>query len=115
MIQLDVQDYCQECPEFKPGLEKNTMFADNAVVLTRSIVRCVYQNQCARIKRYVECGSKGFLDIGRCENCANRYEYDDWDRSRGESCTAHDCSKLRHDFGPDGYCSLFEEKIDANK
>lgn len=53
---------------------------------------------------------QGNQDIVRCNECVNYYKYDDWDRYRQESFTAHECKILKCDFGADGYCSLGKRK-----
>lgn len=51
MIQLDVNDYCQDCPAFVPMAEKFSDFAQNTVITT---VCCESQKKCARLVQYLE-------------------------------------------------------------
>lgn len=42
----------------------------------------------------------------RCKDCGEYYEYEDFDRNRGESYKAHECGLLGKDLGSDGFCIL---------
>lgn len=54
MIQLNVENYCQECPDFDPVTER--LYAGGEVAMTS--VLCKYDERCKRIKRYLEEESK---------------------------------------------------------
>jgi hypothetical protein len=57
MITLVVEDYCQNCPEFKPSCRK---FVSKAIHNNRLVdivdisVQCKKKDICARIKKYIE-------------------------------------------------------------
>lgn len=56
MIRIDIQEYCHECVDFKPDVERPVrMFGDdNAVIQTDTVVRCEYRGRCEAIRRYLE-------------------------------------------------------------
>lgn len=54
MIQLNVENYCQECPDFDPVTER--LYAGGEVAMI--IVSCEHKERCERIKRYLEEESK---------------------------------------------------------
>ena len=51
MIELKIEDYCQDCPEFKAEINES-------VVIDRSIkqtqIRCKHEDRCLSIKTYLE-------------------------------------------------------------
>lgn len=56
MIRVEVQDYCQSCPEFEPDVERSTqIYADFKVVgQTDTVIRCEHRTRCENIKRYID-------------------------------------------------------------
>ena len=56
MIRLDIQEYCQECRDFKSDVERPVrMVADNDVIIqTDTVVRCEYRGRCEAIRRFLE-------------------------------------------------------------
>lgn len=51
MIQLEIKDYCQDCPAFEPMIEKFTDYTQNSVITT---VCCESEKKCARLVQYLE-------------------------------------------------------------
>ena len=68
MIRLTVEDYCQNCPEFKPYCNKfeSETYCDNRPVHNvDTFVKCKKRHVCACIKEYIEAEmSKGGKDDG---------------------------------------------------
>lgn len=56
MITVDVKDYCQDCMDFCPDVEKPTKYFSEGdeYVMGNTIVRCQYRKRCEAIKRYLE-------------------------------------------------------------
>lgn len=63
MIKLEVETYCQTCPEFEPDVEKEVeermyydagWFDGKTVNICNAIVRCKYRNRCASIRNDIE-------------------------------------------------------------
>lgn len=63
MIELEVEEYCSQCPEFTPDVDKReaTMWAhdfrlmeEKAVRQCDTIVRCKHAARCSGIKLYLE-------------------------------------------------------------
>lgn len=63
MIRLEVEEYCSQCPEFMPDVDKHeeTMWCqdfrsmeEKAVRRCDTIVRCKHATRCAGIKLYLE-------------------------------------------------------------
>ena len=59
MIKLDIQEYCQECLDFEPDVERPTREVlrsseGDIVIQSDTMVRCKYRNRCKAIKRYLE-------------------------------------------------------------
>ena len=50
MISLDVENYCQNCPDFEPCCAK--IYSDNICIDT--LVRCALKEICANLKTYIE-------------------------------------------------------------
>ena len=50
------------------------------------------------------------VEIIRCKDCRNYYEYDDFDRSSGQFYKAKECNRLQCDLGECGFCSYGERK-----
>lgn len=63
MIKLEVETYCQTCPEFEPDVEKDVeermyydsfWFDSKTVSICNTIVRCKHRNRCASIHDDIE-------------------------------------------------------------
>lgn len=55
MIKFDIQEYCQECMDFHPDVERPVkMHNGDDVIQTDTIVRCENRGRCAAIKRYLD-------------------------------------------------------------
>lgn len=46
MIKLDVDDYCQSCPDFEAEIEKYTYGYTNEVKATNTTIRCKHGDRC---------------------------------------------------------------------
>ena len=82
---------------------------------------CIHYDVCQDL-RYgdiTDCDSKDcggffknkadFVEIPcRCKECKHRISYNDWDRNKQTSYTAHECRLNRRDLGDDGFCSYGE-------
>jgi len=57
-IELDVQAYCHECPHFLPETKVETLHGDHPqrgrIVLTNTIVSCVYKEKCHQVYLYLK-------------------------------------------------------------
>ena len=60
MIKLDVEEYCQECLDFCPDVNKpeRLVLNDGTSVYSDTIIQCKYRKRCAGIKRFLENQSK---------------------------------------------------------
>lgn len=50
MISLHVRDYCQNCPDFQPDVEKNTLegyYDYECITRTNTTIFCAYRKRCA--------------------------------------------------------------------
>ena len=54
MISLDVQEYCDNCLDFSPEVEKpqKIVKSDGTIFQTDTIVTCEHATRCEMIKRY---------------------------------------------------------------
>ena len=52
------------------------------------------------------------VEVVRCKDCVNYYEYEDWDRHCQESYVCHECRLFRKNLGENGYCSYGERRAD---
>jgi hypothetical protein len=62
MIELKVEDYCADCPDFKPEVDKSLWRNDYSLVPTEKAVTaiyCVHRNKCKCLYDYIK------KDIGR--------------------------------------------------
>lgn len=53
MIELKVDEYCHDCPEFVPGSDK-LFSSNNGKLETYTAVFCMNCNLCERIKGYLD-------------------------------------------------------------
>lgn len=57
MIRLEVEEYCENCPEFTPEVEKPTVLYANCEVYEvygDTIIRCECRNRCRRIFDHIK-------------------------------------------------------------
>lgn len=56
MIRVEVEDYCSECMDFEPDVEKpQKMYAYmNEIMISDTVIRCENRKRCEHIKRYLE-------------------------------------------------------------
>ena len=54
MIRLIVEDYCHNCPEFEPAINKAKFLLDTTVVTTDTNIKCQHANRCKNIKKCLE-------------------------------------------------------------
>lgn len=54
MIELQVKDYCQNCPDFEPTVDKELSYADNKVVYSLMTVCCKNASRCERIYKHIK-------------------------------------------------------------
>lgn len=62
MIRVEVKNYCSECVDFEPDVEKpQKMYCGNSeVTMTDTVIRCENRKRCEHIRRYLE--RKGTYD-----------------------------------------------------
>ena len=53
MININVEDYCQNCPDFEPEVNKTILEADNIIISTDTCITCKYSDRCKQIYRYI--------------------------------------------------------------
>lgn len=54
MIDLQVEDYCQNCPDFEVELEKLSLINGFGEEICHHTVRCKHAKRCEHIKEYLE-------------------------------------------------------------
>lgn len=56
MIRVDVKDYCSECLDFQPNVERPEKFYNDMtmIVITDTIIRCQNRKRCECIRQYLE-------------------------------------------------------------
>lgn len=62
MITIDVAEYCSECLDFQPDVEKpQKLYADiteiteiTEITVTDTVIRCENRKRCEHIRRYLE-------------------------------------------------------------
>lgn len=61
MICLDVQEYCDNCSDFSPAVNKphKVFRSDGSVIQSDTIVTCEHATRCEMIKRYLARKMKG--------------------------------------------------------
>ena len=61
MISLDVQEYCDNCLDFSPEVEKpqKVFGSDGTVIQSDTIITCEHSTRCEMIKRYLARKMKG--------------------------------------------------------
>ena len=46
MIRLDIDNYCQSCPDFKPDVEKYVYGYLNDIEAVNTTIRCEHRDRC---------------------------------------------------------------------
>ena len=69
MIELKVEEYCHDCPDFEADVIKSKESYENRYnpmtmqteehVFVRTTVHCAHANRCRAVKRYLEKKQKG--------------------------------------------------------
>lgn len=64
MIRLEVEDYCSNCPEFWPDVDRvstelHSFEEDNVKTIVDTIITCEHELRCKSIKKYMESHTKG--------------------------------------------------------
>ena len=56
MIRVEVEEYCSECLDFQPDVEKpQKLYADiTEITVTDTVIRCENRKRCEHIRRYLE-------------------------------------------------------------
>lgn len=58
MIKLEIEEYCQECLDFTPDVEKEKLTEDDffgdSVIYVETSIRCKNRNRCRAIMRYLK-------------------------------------------------------------
>jgi hypothetical protein len=63
MIELIVEEYCQECPEFSPDIDKDIARAwNNGKMIFNTTVFCKYAYRCKQMEKYF---SRRWLESGK--------------------------------------------------
>ena len=53
MIELKVQDYCENCKGFSPEVHSETVYTDGHEFLVQTTVTCKYEAKCNSLVRYL--------------------------------------------------------------
>lgn len=64
MIKLDVEDYCQNCEDFKPTANTIKLYSKLQVQDIDTTVCCKYKDRCAGIARQIK-EKEGGADVDR--------------------------------------------------
>lgn len=59
MISLHIKDYCHNCPEFDPDVEKDTIYSENYLMgkrttHTQTDIYCKHRDRCASMVEFLE-------------------------------------------------------------
>lgn len=54
MIELKVQDYCQNCDRFDAVVDRETLYLANGKAIHNTIIMCNYKNRCSHIIDYLK-------------------------------------------------------------
>lgn len=58
MIQLIVEDYCQDCTDFEPVANIQPMYGNNTLVAVQTEVTCRARRKCQRLMTHLMQGSE---------------------------------------------------------
>ena len=61
MIRLDAQEYCDNCLDFSPAVDRpqKVFGSDGTVIQSDTIITCEHSTRCEMIKRYLTRKMKG--------------------------------------------------------
>lgn len=62
MIKLEVEEYCDDCPEFDAHVEKAVLFAGYSKKYCNTNITCEHKNKCKRLKDMIEKKAKKIDD-----------------------------------------------------
>lgn len=54
MIKLEVEEYCDDCPEFDAHVEKEVLFAGYSKKYCNTNITCEHKDKCKRLKDMIE-------------------------------------------------------------
>lgn len=54
MITLQVEPYCQNCPDFEPVKNAITSYAGNVAIERNTVVTCEHKDRCAAVAKFLE-------------------------------------------------------------
>lgn len=54
MIELQIESYCHECPEFEAETKKSYLSADGKIVAVECAFVCEHAQKCKYIKHFLE-------------------------------------------------------------
>lgn len=54
VIEVVVQEYCQNCMEFEPRADISALYANETPAAVHIAVKCVHSQKCKLIKRHLE-------------------------------------------------------------
>jgi hypothetical protein len=54
MIELQVKDYSQNCPEFEPHIRKVSGYANDVIIHSETTISCKYALKCERMRDYIK-------------------------------------------------------------
>ena len=69
MIKLEVEEYCDDCPEFDAHVEKEVLFAGYSKKYCNTNITCEHKDKCKRLKDMIEKEAKKRNDLIR--NCGS--------------------------------------------
>ena len=68
MIRLNVDEWCQNCPEFDAETFMACLYSDNNVMHTDAVVKCKHQKRCQSITQFLASREKDPINISS-EKC----------------------------------------------
>lgn len=54
MIELEVEDYCHNCPMFEPCSVNNSFFSDASLIIVQINVKCKNEAKCYQLIKYLK-------------------------------------------------------------
>lgn len=73
MIKLEVEEYCDDCPEFDAHVEKEVLFAGYSKKYCNTNITCEHKDKCKRLKDMIEKEAKKRNDqIRKCRSGKSR-------------------------------------------
>lgn len=55
MIKLEVEEYCDDCPEFDAHIEKAVLFDGYSKEYCNTNITCEHKDKCKRLKDMIKC------------------------------------------------------------